>query len=1047
MKHVNFQLKTKNFASFLKKLNFLIIYFLSLFQMNLLYAQGCGCFGIPQEGSTPENKILSAGCDKICRIIAFDGNGCNIDREMVVSHQIGRYTLVSLTLQFVNSNFDIITITPNLTVTNNSISTTYDPGTIPFYLPSDNSYTFYTISYCFNSIRGNLSHPNYDVYSYIGLHGPCGNEPDFDFDIFNGSEIIGLPVTGNASELFNDPLIGPYINKGAMYVVDQVTLDESNIAWGNYIFTFAPGAKLILKNATINYFEGTLFRGCDEMYKGIQIEGGATADFKVSQVRDAEIGILLKPNSNVTSNGNIITQCAIGIKSDHANFYSEDNTFNTSSRLPWLPTFSGQIEVPLQNKMNTGLLTINNNMLIDFNSHYNNIWNGLVSNASTNIVIESDFNDIITQNNDFDNFGNAMLLKDSYGSNLSVIGDNDINDCTTGVRILGAKTEISSNSIFDVDYGIIAKNSSAPLTCEGNEIKSRIYGIQLNSCTGSQKKLEYNEITNVGTQGSIDDGCIYINNPQSITKANLNTMYIKGGIFGYRGTPGYPSIIQKNTALFENSTRSFGFGFHIDGNRSYLSCNTSAAPASSDKEIYGYHQNMANANFNCNLTTGNLRRGFSILESNPASYFAGNEVGGNLGLLVEEGSMLSLSSNLVNNGNCWTGSSVKDALNKNLSAPLVSMSRFTVNQQQSSCYLPDWEANATWFVNLTNQNTTYSCGNLCPNGGAGSGFGPSPCDYAEELIPLINNSIEYANFPNERRWTDHFQVYKLLIESDCNSLSQTMQYFVDQNSDSEIGNLVQVDLSLKNLALDSDGPLSSALDSLNSIQDTLINQLNSFSGESWFKWDTSIVTNILNDFSVNHETLDSILNEYISSINTELGNLLDFNSNTSTNTDLGGRLKYCNDLLIKSMQCDSFSLDSTQEQEIIELAYLCPSEGSFATLKARSLLHILGYHDVFDDSPCYDTSSQQLKVLPIKYDQLIVSPVPAKDHVWAHTQNYSTIVKISVMDYLGRIILKTEDVNSSEIDMDLSLINSGYYLVEVMTLDGSMLRTKILISK
>ena len=39
------------------------------------------------------------------------------------------------------------------------------------------------------------------------------------------------------------------------------------------------------------------------------------------------------------------------------------------------------------------------------------------------------------------------------------------------------------------------------------------------------------------------------------------------------------------------------------------------------------------------------------------------------------------------------------------------------------------------------------------------------------------------------------------------------------------------------------------------------------------------------------------------------------------------------------------------------------------------------------------------------------------------------------------------NVGSSEITMDLCLINSGYYLVEVMTLDGSILRTKILISK
>lgn len=39
------------------------------------------------------------------------------------------------------------------------------------------------------------------------------------------------------------------------------------------------------------------------------------------------------------------------------------------------------------------------------------------------------------------------------------------------------------------------------------------------------------------------------------------------------------------------------------------------------------------------------------------------------------------------------------------------------------------------------------------------------------------------------------------------------------------------------------------------------------------------------------------------------------------------------------------------------------------------------------------------------------------------------------------------NVGSSEITMDLSLINSGYYLTEVKTIDGTILRTKILISK
>lgn len=39
------------------------------------------------------------------------------------------------------------------------------------------------------------------------------------------------------------------------------------------------------------------------------------------------------------------------------------------------------------------------------------------------------------------------------------------------------------------------------------------------------------------------------------------------------------------------------------------------------------------------------------------------------------------------------------------------------------------------------------------------------------------------------------------------------------------------------------------------------------------------------------------------------------------------------------------------------------------------------------------------------------------------------------------------NVGSSEITMDLNLLYSGYYLAEVKTVAGMILRTKILISK
>ena len=121
------------------------------------------------------------------------------------------------------------------------------------------------------------------------------------------------------------------------------------------------------------------------------------------------------------------------------------------------------------------------------------------------------------------------------------------------------------------------------------------------------------------------------------------------------------------------------------------------------------------------------------------------------------------------------------------------------------------------------------------------GFEHDVCDYADELLPLVNGEITYTAFQNEHRWVDRFQVYHLLTEANCQNLSNSVQLFMEQVGNSEIGKLVLVESGLNSLAIEANDPNQLLLDSLHILQDILLDQLNVMSVMNWFTWDLSLI--------------------------------------------------------------------------------------------------------------------------------------------------------------------------------------------------------------
>lgn len=1043
------------FSSRLSKtfLSFTLLLLILLSVQQVLFSQSC-CHSIFFNSGVQSYDLLRVGCDKLYRKYEIDQNGSCPSSPLQIA--VGASYDIMYDLDFFRVTYESLIDASLITVTPSYIN---DPPTqgsfnyilesLPIYYPGNSDYIITYFEYQFDLNFGNPNAgTNNPTPSVIGLSLGirCNSNDQFYWaDSYTAAGASGVRVNGNWSDLMNDPEISIFLNvTPGIHITEELIIDDIQEIIGGFQsvshITGDPGYKI--STLTDVDFINCAITGCTEMWRGFDVKEGSQLGFIDCEVKDAEIAVKLNPASKVTASISSFINNAYGIWDEQGTFVELGTVTFTSEAENWLPAFSGQTYQPINGIGLAGVVSTGGFILASEGT-YSNLYNGIIANNSTLDVNQTHFNSMhhiapFVQ-------GNGILLINPTGSKSALISNrSSFENCLTGIRIAGQRTKVLNSDFADVAYGISALNTSASLTMDYDTIQSTIYGIQLNNCPGAIKTIQNSIFTNSGNS-TIDDGCIYIQNPASFSLIRNNQMTVQGGIFGFRTTPGAPSSLYNNTSTLANTTRSHGFGFHLSGNRSNLSCNTAAGPSSTNKDLYGFQVVMANANFNCNLSEGG-RRGFNVSGSNAMSAFRGNEIGGIYGMRVESNGRLGLTATLMHQGNCWPGSSIKDALNDNQSQPFVEQSQFTVDGQEQACFLPDWEAQGDWFDNIPDQNTSYGCGSLCPNGGAGAGFGPDICDYAEELIPLTNNSVSYAAYQNEMRWLDRYQVYKLLTEAECSGLSQTLRNFISAMASSEIGKLAEIDIRLNALATSSEDADQIQIDSLHQIHDSLIIQIKDLLEETWFKWDTSIVVELLDEMAVVQTEIDSLVEVKNDWYTGQLEEILDDNSEISTNSTIAAQLKWVNGLMITTMLSDTLlHLDSEDENDLLDIAFLCPEEGGYATLKARGLLHSLGYTEVFDDRHCYDSSLQALKA-PIMPLRLTLAPNPTSTFVYIEASSQA-IHSVQFMNSMGQLIFEQKGGGANYVYSQTDQLALGTYMVVCTLIDGTVLRSKLIVNR
>ena len=387
---------------------FLLILFQILISSNVGSAQTCCLKLETQSEGTLDNELLRIGCEKLSRRFSISKIGSceNPSFYLQLSGLEEVYILESLNAIYIDPiTLDEIVVNLNYSTSVVNGFLIIDVQEIFFKHPIQSDYILALFEYKFDMLHGNTQFQN-GVPSYFGLvlSEKCDvNDPWVFFDKYGGLNAVGIRVSGNWTELENDPIKFDILRKhGGVYIEDELIIDRDGLTFDGYDFTFAPGAQLILKNGTnSNLFGNSIFSGCSEMYQGTKLESSASAKFEGNMISGAEIGIYADVGSKLILEGNVISQSAIGVKGNSANIQSLENMFTTDANELWLPFFTGQTEFPLANKMNVGILTNNSTMLFDQGSTYSKVWNGVESNSSLIQVVVSNFTEIIPYNNQY----------------------------------------------------------------------------------------------------------------------------------------------------------------------------------------------------------------------------------------------------------------------------------------------------------------------------------------------------------------------------------------------------------------------------------------------------------------------------------------------------------------------------------------------------------------------------------------------------------------------------------------------------------------------
>jgi Secretion system C-terminal sorting domain len=534
------------------------------------------------------------------------------------------------------------------------------------------------------------------------------------------------------------------------------------------------GASISLSSAEVRTYPNkhTVVEGCATMWKGFVVPAGNILDLNNTVIKDASNAVSLSGGGSLFAKNTAFFDNIIGIKSFGNNILSlKGNQFITSP-LGIKPPYLGQSPNPSPKGFagiyingNSAGLNIQKDIVSGASNQFSNLYYGILAENTNITVRDALFDDIIKEPRPFGYpgplfTGSAVHLTggiaDLKGSYAGVALDPiAMRNCHTGVNVLGGSIDVAGCEMENMTNGIVAGGgTNKPYTVYWNNITASEHGISVFYQSGLPGQSSINN--NIVTMSGNPNGVGIANGghemfPQQEGFVVNNSVTMEEGATGIQiGVANRLNVTYNNVNLSSSNSH---FGIKVEGgDRNTLNCNTVTSAGGANDGIYAVHASRASVL--CNLTTGTAR-GLNfegMLSGKNKADIAGNRMVVNAvaGLLLGTD---AVTGEQVHRGNKFEGT---EAL---AGGQAFFHSKFTVDADENSSFLPDAWLPINWFVNTSNPSPSFDCGanTTCPPTPA-----PTP-DYPLDL-KIVKGELGGTLYQAANKWLSQRRFYELVIE-------------------------------------------------------------------------------------------------------------------------------------------------------------------------------------------------------------------------------------------------------------------------------------------
>lgn len=896
----------------------------------------------------------------------------------------------------------------------------------------------------------NVSASDTIVFSHncepVGFTCPCLSG-GIDINAGNGTNISGLPLSHNDT-LLNTCLA---IN-GTLFIDTDFSVFNGEIR-------MQPGAQIIVKNEAhftiknVNANGG--IHGCEQMWKGIYVEPGAALTVLHTQIRDADYGIEVINGASLSVQENRFEDNFIGIYARSVLGYGSvlqplpltGNSFSCSTPgchlLSPYPDRDTTLDTIARSgiKIDYSALTIGSSIS---GNQFSRIPNAINAHASV----------VSATNNEFKNMQRALYDESSF----ITVTKNEFDSCHIGILCQsGQGTYIKDNTLKNVHIGIDDLFRTGYFSAINNTIEYMGFGIR-NDRNTLRYPLDIVSNKFSAIEGSGNTGILIIGYPAGEgikSRIALNQFNLRQQSAGITMHQGNQIAIENNSIRFHSTSAIHGLMFfNSNYNRVYKNSvhHISNQLSTSSRGIVVERSSTNDILCNSTSSSGTL---MSFLGVCPATRMEANTMGDthSSGLLISNTGILG---DQYNGCNSWTGTVASTATNAahavHLGNPdIQKLSQFFVN----TCSPPYWPPSiyppqicssdtTKWFVRTS--TTSGNCSlTACPD---------TPVDEdprERDAITALDssylsgyfNTSEYADMFN---WSLGKHLYRRLFRNpSLDGQTSLTANFYNTASSQTMGKLAEIEEAMDSLAA-----VPTALELYwNGLDEKIrqkmltITEADSLLNLAATQQDSSLLMD-LRKISIDSAAI--LYGLYAFSIDSFslirhnlLGKIKARNSAIApaSGEKIAALEKIINTIELETVYSGIAALDENQQEDVWEIALLCPDHFGTVVLRARTLYGLVENIVFNDDSLCnltppFKTEKKENALQDIRFT---ISPNPANDQVllsWKSERHIAEALQITIVDLYGKTRQRREaPAEDGKALLELSSMLPGIYFVRI----------------